>query len=141
MQYFMFLRLGREGYTRVMKYALDHAVYLRDRLIKTGKFQVMNKLQRIPVVAVTLDESVKRYNEFDISNKVRERGWILSAYSMPPDAQEINSLRIVVRPHLNQDVTEILARDIESACDYLEQHGGSATPPKLHNPHKTSVKC
>jgi glutamate decarboxylase len=42
---------------------------------------------------------------------------------------------------LNQDVTEILARDIESACDYLEQHGGSATPPKLHNPHKTSVKC
>jgi hypothetical protein len=31
---------------------------------------------------------------------------------MPPDAQEINSLRIVVRPHLNQDVTEILARDI-----------------------------
>jgi glutamate decarboxylase len=46
-----------------------------------------------------------------------------------------------VRPHLNQDVTEILARDIESACEYLEQHGGSATPPKLHAAHKTSVKC
>jgi glutamate decarboxylase len=71
-----------------------------------------------------LDESVKRYNEFDISNKVRERGWVLSAYSMPTDAQEINSLRIVMRPHLNQDVTEILARDIEAACEYLEQHGG-----------------
>jgi glutamate/tyrosine decarboxylase-like PLP-dependent enzyme len=93
------------------------------------------------MVALTLDESVKRYNEFDISNKVRERGWVLSAYSMPPDAQEINSLRIVVRPHLNQDVTEILARDIELACEYLEQHGGSATPPKLHDAHKTSVKC
>jgi len=79
MQYYMFLRLGREGYTRVMKYALDHAVYLRDRLNKTGKFQVMNKIQRIPVVALTLDESVKRYNEFDVSNKVRERGWVLSA--------------------------------------------------------------
>ena len=141
MQYYMFLRLGREGYTRVMKYALDHAVYLRDRLIKTGKFQILNKTQRIPVVALTLDESVKRYNEFDISNKVRERGWVLSAYSMPPDAQEINSLRIVMRPHLNQDVTEILARDIEAACDYLEQHGGSATPPVLHAAHKTSVKC
>jgi len=141
MQYYMFLRLGREGYTRVMKYALDHAVYLRDRLTKTGKFQIMNKIQRIPVVALTLNESVKRYNEFDISNKVRERGWVLSAYSMPPDAQEINSLRIVVRPHLNQDVIEILARDIESACEYLEQHGGSATPPKLHDAHRTSAKC
>ena len=141
MQYYMFLRLGRDGYTRVMRYALDHAVYLRDRLTKTGKFQIMNKTQRIPVVALTLDKSVKRYNEFDISNKVRERGWILSAYSMPPDAQEINSLRIVVRPHLNQDVTEILARDIEAACEYLEQHGGTAAPPKLHDAHKTSAKC
>jgi glutamate decarboxylase len=85
--------------------------------------------------------SVKRYNEFDISNKLREKGWILSAYSMPPDAQEINSLRIVVRPHLNRDVSQILASDIEEACEYLEKHGGTATPPKLHDAHKTSAKC
>ena len=39
------------------------------------------------------------------------------------------------------EVTEILARDIESACEYLEQHGGSATPPKLHDAHRTSAKC
>jgi hypothetical protein len=62
-------------------------------------------------------------------------------FTMPPDAQEIKSLRIVVRPHLNQDLIEILARDIESACEYLEQHGGTATPPKLHDAHKTSAKC
>jgi len=41
---------------------------------------------------------------------------------MPPDAQEIISLRIVVRPHVNQELTEILVRDIEGACEYLEQH-------------------
>ena len=137
----MFLRFGRNGYTRIMRNALDHAMYLRDRLIKSGKFQIMNQTQRIPVVALTLDGSVKRYNEFDISNKVREKGWILSAYSMPPDAQEINSLRIVVRPHMNRDVSQILASDIEEACEYLEQHGGTATPPKLHDAHKTSAKC
>jgi len=73
---------------------------------------------------------------------VRERGWILAAYSMPPDAQSVNSLRIVVRPHLNRNVAEILADDIERACDFLEKHGGTATPPKLHAAHKTSVaKC
>jgi glutamate decarboxylase len=141
MQYYMFLRFGRSGYTTIMKYALDHAIYLRERLTKSGKFKIMNETQRIPVVALTLDKSVKRYNEFDVSNKVREKGWILSAYSMPPDAQEVNSLRIVVRPHLNREVCEILAKDIEEACDYLEQHGGTATPPKLHEAHKTSAKC
>jgi glutamate decarboxylase len=108
---------------------------------KSGKFQALNTTQRIPVVALTLDKSVTRYNEFDVSNKVRERGWILSAYSMPADAQEVNSLRIVVRPHLNKEVAKILADDILRACDYLEQHGGNATPPKLHDPHKSSAKC
>ena len=44
--------------------------------------------------------------------------------------QEINSLRIVVRPHLNRRVVEILAEDIERACEYLEVQGGNATPPK-----------
>jgi len=142
MQYYQILRLGRKGYTGIMKQAVDHAVHLRDRLTKSGMFQVMNKTQRIPVVALTLDKSVKNYNEFDVSNKVRERGWILSAYSMPPDAESVNSLRIVVRPHLNRDVLEILAVDIENACKWLSQHGGNATPPKLHDSHKTSVaKC
>jgi glutamate decarboxylase len=125
-----------------MKHAVEHAQYLRERLTRSGKFQIMNKTQRIPVVALTLDKSVKRYNEFDVSNKVRERGWILAAYSMPPDAQQVNSLRIVVRPHLNRTVIEILADDIERACEYLEAHGGNATPPKLHESHKTSAaKC
>jgi glutamate decarboxylase len=141
MQYYMFLRFGRSGYTRIMRYALDHAIYLRDRLVGSGKFQVMNHTQRIPVAALAIDKSVKRYNEFDVSNKVREKGWILSAYSMPPDAQEINTLRIVVRPHLNRDVCEILANDIQEACEYLEQHGGTATPPTLHDALKTSAKC
>ncbi len=46
---------------------------------------------------------------------------------MPPDAQEINSLRIVVRPHINRNVAELLADDIERACDFLETYGGNAT--------------
>jgi glutamate decarboxylase len=142
MQYYQILRMGRQGYAAVMKQAVDHALYLRDRLTKSGVFQIMNHTQRIPVVALTLDKSVKNFNEFDVSNKVRERGWILSAYSMPPDAQEVNSLRIVVRPHLNRDVLEILAEDIEKACEWLAEHGGNATPPELHEAHQSSAaKC
>jgi len=141
-QYYQFLRLGREGYTRIMKQTLENAEYLRDRLIKTAKFNIMNETQRLPVVSLTLDKSVTKYNEFDISNKVRERGWILAAYSMPANAQEVNSLRIVIRPHINRNVIELLAGDIELACEFLEVHGGNATPPELHAAHKSSVaKC
>jgi hypothetical protein len=39
--------------------------------------------------------------------------------------------RIVEHPHIDGDVSEILANDMEEFCDYLEHHRGTATPPKL----------
>ncbi len=140
-QAYMMLRLGREGYTRIMRHTLDNAIHLRQRLVDSGYFDIMNETQRIPVVALTLNKTIKNFNEFDVSNKVREHGWVLSAYAMPPDAQEVNSLRIVVRPHLNRTVMDMLANDIIKACEYLKQHGGTAKPPQLHDPHQTAPKC
>lgn len=140
-QAYMFLRLGREGYTRVMRHTVENAIHLRKRLVDSGYFVIMNETQRIPVVALTLNKKVKNFNEFDVSNKVRERGWVLSAYAMPPDAQTINSLRIVVRPHLNLTLMDTLANDIIEACEYLWKHGGTATPPQLHSPQRSAPKC
>jgi len=143
-QYYQFLRLGFDGYRRIMRHTLDNAIALRKALVESGYFNIMNEQQRIPVVAVTLDKSVTKFNEFDVSNKVREKGWVLSAYSMPANAEEVKSLRVVVRPHINHNVAQMLARDIVNACKYLETHGGSATAPKLHQhpPENTSpVKC
>jgi glutamate decarboxylase len=140
-QTYMFLRHGREGYTRIMRHTLDNAIYLRQRLVESGYFSIMNETQRIPVVALTLNKTVKNFNEFDVSAKVRERGWVLSAYAMPPDAQEVNSLRIVVRPHLNRTLMDLLSNDIISGCEYLSQHGGTATAPQLHGAHQSAPKC
>ena len=141
-QYYTFLRLGFDGYHKIMKHTVENAEYLRQRLVDSGYFEIMNKTQRIPVVALTLKKTVKKFNEFDVSARVRQRGWVLSAYSMPPDAQTVNSLRIVVRPHLNHTVVDGLADDIIKACKWLEQHGGSATAPTLHDTHTTAPsKC
>ena len=101
----------------------------------------MNETQRIPVVALTLKDDIDNFNEFDVSFKVREKGWVLSAYSMPPNAESVNSLRIVVRPHLNRTVVDKLAREVIEACDYLKEHGGTATPPALHGHANHAPKC
>lgn len=141
-QYYTFVRLGFEGYREIMQHTLDNAQHLRELLMKSGYFDIMNKTQRIPVVALTLKDEFKNFNEFDVSAKVRERGWVLSAYSMPPKAETVNSLRIVVRPHLNHNVINGLAKDIIHACDWLKEHGGTSTPPKLHDHKVTTVsKC
>ncbi|MGO4813831.1 glutamate decarboxylase [Cupriavidus sp. 2MCAB6] len=141
-QYYLFLHLGFDGYKRIMTHTLDNAIALRKVLVDSGYFDIMNETQRIPVVAVTLNKKIKNFNEFDVSNKVREHGWVLSAYSMPPNAETVTSLRVVIRPHINQTVAMLLANDIVKACQYLETHGGNATPPELHAKEKTTqVKC
>ena len=141
-QYYLFLRLGREGYTEVMRHAVRNAEHLRERLLESGYFKIMNQTQRIPVVALTLESHIKKYNEFDVSFKVRERGWVLSAYTMPANAESVRSLRIVVRPHLNRNVVDLLADDIINACRYLEVHGGTATAPELHHLNRlATTKC
>jgi glutamate decarboxylase len=124
-----------------MRHTVDNAVYLRSRLVESGYFDIMNETQRIPVVALTLNDKVKNFNEFDVSAKVRERGWVLSAYAMPPNAQQVNSLRIVVRPHLNRTMIDVLANDIINDCKELERNGGTAKPPQLHGADVTAPKC
>ena len=141
-QYYLFLRLGREGYTSIMRHAVTNAERLREKLVESGYFEIMNKTQRIPVVALTLKPRFKNFTEFDVSAKVRERGWVLSAYSMPPNAESVRSLRVVVRPHLNTTVIDMLANDIIKACQFLKANGGNMKPPKLHSAHRsTPTKC
>jgi glutamate decarboxylase len=140
-QYYLFLRLGREGYTSIMRHAVNNAERLRKKLVESGYFEIMNKTQRIPVVALTLKSKFKNFNEFDVSAKVRERGWVLSAYTMPPNAEHVRSLRIVVRPHLNRNVIDLLAADIVNACDFLKANGGNVQPPPLHAAHRSTPKC
>ena len=138
-QAYMFLRHGKEGYTQIMKRTMENTERLRDKLVESGYFTIMNETQRIPVVALTLHDDIKNFNEFDVSFKVREKGWVLSAYTMPPNAESVTSLRIVVRPHLNRSVVDELAQNVIEACDYLKEHGGTAKPPELHK-HSAS-KC
>jgi glutamate decarboxylase len=125
-QYYQFLRLGFDGYKRVMTHTLKNAVALRDVLVGSDYFTIINETQRIPVVAVTLDPKIKNFNEFDVSNKVRE---------------ESARRRKTAHQH---NVAMLLGRDIVNACKYLEKHAGSATAPALHghSEEKTSpAKC
>ena len=141
-QYYVFLRLGFDGFARIMQQAVKNAELLRKVLLDSGFFTIMNATQRIPVVAVTLKPEFQNFNEYDVSAQVRERGWVISAYSMPPNAQQVNSLRVVVRPHLNRDAIEILGNDIIAACQWLHENGGNRKPPALHASHQSSPsKC
>jgi len=84
----------------------------------------------LPLVAFSLNaatnkegEEVERiWNEFELSDKLRERGWMIPAYAMAPDAQQTMCLRIVVREDLSLSMVESLIKDLEWAVTWLSSH-------------------
>ncbi|MGB3356337.1 MAG: glutamate decarboxylase [Mycobacterium sp.] len=116
-QYYNFLRLGREGYTQVMKALSDNAQWFaRELNAMTGPgnkrvFDVISDGSAIPVVAFKLVEGTT-YTVFDVSALLRSYGWQVPAYTMPDDASDIAVLRVVVREGFSANLARALRDDL-----------------------------
>jgi glutamate decarboxylase len=125
-QYYNFVRLGREGYTHVMKAMEQNARALAEKLEANGNFELIGaEKEQLPLVAFKLREG-RDYDEFDVSWQLSaERGWMLPAYTMPPDAQGVKVMRALVKETLGRAQVDRLADDIAEACQTLEEKGGA----------------
>ena len=120
-QYYNLIRLGKKGYKDIMTNMFDNTLYLAGELQNSGKFELINKNIIVPLVAVTLKEA--DFSVFQLSEKLREKGWIVPAYTLPADAEDVAVLRIVVKENFGRDMVEMLLEDLMEAYDVLEKKG------------------
>jgi glutamate decarboxylase len=125
-QYYNFLRLGREGYTRIMVASRDIALYLSDKIAKLGPFELLSRGDTIPVFAFKLKDP-SHYTVFDISEKLRERGWQVPAYTFPANREDLAALRVVIREGFSRDLADMLLDDLTRAVEHFETR--PARPP------------
>lgn len=118
-QYYNFLRLGRAGYTHVMKTLSTTARWFSDQLRNSHHFDVISDGSEIPVVAFKLSDDFG-YTEFDVSAGLRSYGWQVPAYTMPPGAENISVLRVVVREGFSADLARSLWEDLHAVLDHLD---------------------
>jgi glutamate decarboxylase len=123
-QYFMFTSLGHEGYRKVIQRCQDVAMHLSSGIAKMGPYELLSDGSELPVFAFTLKDSVKNYTVFDVSDRLRMRGWLVPAYSFPENLQDLSVLRIVVRAGMNLDMADLLLGDLRQETDYLESLKG-----------------
>ena len=128
-QYYMFLHLGREGYTRVQRRSQRVAMFLSEEIGKIGPYECLTDGSELPVFAFKLKDEVKNYSVFDVSGRLRERGWQVPAYTFPENRQDLAVLRIVVRAGMNHDMADLFLADLRSQTAYLEQLA-SPLPPR-----------
>jgi glutamate decarboxylase len=132
-QYFMFTSLGRTGYTRVIQSAQDVAMHLSKGISEMGPYELISDGSELPVFAFTLKPEVKNYTVYDVSDRLRQHGWLVPAYAFPENRQDLSVLRIVVRAGMNLDMADLLLEHLEKITGFLESLDGPfpAPDPKL----------
>jgi glutamate decarboxylase len=118
-QYFTFASRGRDGYRQIMQTAQDVAVHLSSEIGKIGPYRLLTEGRDLPVFAFTLDPSAKNYTVFDVSDRLRQSGWLVPAYTFPENRQDLSVLRIVVRAGMNLELADLLLEHLRKATEYL----------------------
>jgi len=134
LQYYLFLRLGFEGYRLVQQAAQDVALYLSRGIAEHGAFALVSDGSDIPVFAWTLTPGhTAHWNLYHLSDRLRARGWLVPAYPLPDNLSDRIVQRIVVRNGLSMDLASRLLTAIQEETAYLDRLEGPM-PTEEHQP-------
>jgi glutamate decarboxylase len=129
-QYYLFSRLGREGYRRVHAAAYETSRHLARGIAAMGPFDLVydgDSTKGITAVTWRLHpDEAHGFSLFDFAEKLRSRGWLVPAYTLPADREDLAVQRIVVRHGFSHDMADFLLEDMRRALESLE-----ASPPAI----------
>ncbi|RIB06045.1 glutamate decarboxylase-like protein [Gigaspora rosea] len=122
-QYYVLIRLGRQGFTSIMRNLMSNADYLATRIESTNKFDILSDRNGngLPLVAFRLKAKSIHYDEYDVSHRLREHQWIVPAYTMAPKIQHIKLLRVVVREDFSRERCDLFFKDLMQTIEYLDK--------------------
>ncbi|MGZ6708937.1 MAG: pyridoxal-dependent decarboxylase, partial [Solirubrobacteraceae bacterium] len=119
-QYYTLLRLGFDGFRRVQQACRDTAQWLAGEIGAIDAFELVSDGSGIPVFAFRMADGIEDYSVFDVSEILRVKGWLVPAYTMPPDIEDLGVLRVVVRNGFSHDLGRMLLDDLRWAVGRLE---------------------
>jgi glutamate decarboxylase len=128
-QYYTFLRLGVAGYRTVQAASRDIATDLSARIAELGPFELLTRGDELPVFAFTTSADVSAFNVFDVSRRLRERGWLVPAYTFPSNREDLSVLRVVVRNGFSHDLAGLLIEDLRRLLPELARQPGPLQQP------------
>ncbi|MFH9859102.1 glutamate decarboxylase [Streptomyces sp. NPDC017202] len=129
-QYYTFLRLGRSGYQAVQRSTRDIARELADRVEALGDFRLLTRGDQLPVFAFTTAPGVESYDVFDVSRRLREHGWLVPAYTFPPNREDLSVVRIVCRNGFSSDLADLFVDDLTQLLPELRRQPHPQTRDK-----------
>lgn len=123
-QYYNFIHLGIEGYTEIHKNSMEIAEYCHSQIGAMHCFENYSKTLDNPLFIWSIKSSYDKtanWTLFDLQDKLMQRGWMVPAYTMPKDIEDMVVMRIVVRQGMSRDMADMLIGDIQDSVSELEK--------------------
>ena len=123
-QYYNFIHLGVEGYKEVHSNSMAIAKYCHAEIGKMLCFENYSKTLDNPLFIWRLNpeyEKDAKWTLYDLQDRLMMSGWMVPAYSMPKDIEDMVVMRIVVRQGMSRDMADMLIQDIRNAVAELEK--------------------
>ena len=130
-QYYTLIRLGFEGYQNIHQTSQNIALHLSRNIGEMDAFELITEGRDIPVFCWKQKKKTN-FSLYDVADHMRMRGWLIPAYPMPHDRQDLVVQRIVVRKGLTLEMADILLKDMKECLVHL---GKTQIKPKEKGSH------
>jgi len=127
-QYYNFLRLGFDGYQQVQQACQDVALHLSAEIARMGPFELLTEGRDLPVFTFRVRDEDAPFTVFDLSERLRSRGWLVPAYTFPENMTAVAVLRVVVRNGFSRDLADVLLSDLRRHVEALTAHPHGQVP-------------
>jgi glutamate decarboxylase len=123
-QYYNFLRLGKAGYREIQTECCALGRYLAEKIAAFGPFEIIyDGHGGIPGLCWELkDPASSSFTLYEFADRLRERGWLVPAYSMPPNREDLVIQRILIRHGFTQKMADELLVEMQGVLENLAQH-------------------
>lgn len=122
-QYYQFIRLGFEGYKAVQYNSISVCKYLHEEIAKMAPFQNYSEDVPNPITVWLMKpeyQKTAKWTLFDLQDKLAQRGWMVPAYTMPANIEQIVVMRVLCKQGFSRDMADQLLNDIRFAITDLE---------------------
>ena len=123
-QYYNFIHLGVEGYKEVHSNSMAIAQYCHKAISEMPCFENYSKTLENPLFIWSMKpeyEKKANWTLYDLQDKLMQSGWMVPAYSMPKNIEDMVVMRVVIRQGMSRDMADMLITDIRNAVAELEK--------------------